>query len=461
MGFQKTRDRIVSRFYWYKQVDDIKRYVQECTKCQENKVANTTNKADMQPIYATRPNQIVTMDLMGPIKSADGKYKHIMVVCDHFTKYVEFFAMKTASASETAKRLVEYISRHGCPESILSDRGTNFQAELMTELWELLDVKQLKTTSYHPQCNGQTERMNRTLQAMIANYVDEKKTNWVQFLPLLQFAYNSAIHSTTKFSPFELTYGREPRLPLDVFNHSTKLELYLNVDSYASTIQDELARAFAKVAQNTEMSIEPHRIRHDRHVRAANFDEKEYVWVLDTSTLTGVSKKLSHRWKGPYIIMQKIDDANYKVKHIDTNRTLMVNKCRLKRCFERQILQNKADKLKATSHEQETGHEQAEIEQQRPQPKKRDRKQNKPTPESTSPLEEPISHENVTECTNMPMTDDNPNVTRRKKKTKKSTPATEQIDEQTKLHGGTEQIEPIRHSKYPMRSRNKPNRLGA
>lgn len=346
LGFHKTNDRIINKFYWYKQADDIKKYVNECVECQKLKTLNKKYKAEMQPIFATRPNQIVTTDLMGPLPLSYGKFKHILVIVDHFTKYVEFLPLETASAQETAKRMIEYICRHGVPESILSDRGTNYQSQLISEIWELLDIRRLRTTSYWPQCNGQTERMNKTLQIMIANYVNEKKNDWAEYLPLLQFAYNSAVQTTTKFTPFELTYGRPPRMPLDLLTHQAQLDLYLSAGSYAENLQQTLAEAFVNVSKNTEVSIQPAKMKHDRLCRAGNFEEGDYVWVLDTATLKGVSKKLSNRFKGPYKISTKVDDATYKVKALKGSRTTMVNKARLKKCFERQVLtDNKGDTL--------------------------------------------------------------------------------------------------------------------
>ncbi len=82
----------------------------------------------------------------------------------------------------------------------------------------------------------------------------------------------------------------------------------------------------------------PNKIRHDRNVRAALFQKNDYAWILDTAKLKGVSKKLSNRWKGPYRITDVIDDANFKVRTINGKKTLVVNKCKLRRCFERKIL---------------------------------------------------------------------------------------------------------------------------
>ena len=80
--------------------------------------------------------------------------------------------MESTSAEETARKVMEYVCRHGVMESLLSDRGTNYQSRLMQELLELLDIHQLRTTSFHPVCNGQSERINRSVQAMLSNHLN-------------------------------------------------------------------------------------------------------------------------------------------------------------------------------------------------------------------------------------------------------------------------------------------------
>jgi len=338
LGYEKTRDRIKHKFYWYLMDKQILSYVQNCVSCQTNKVTNKYNITKMKPIFATRPNEIICTDVMGPITQTPNGYKYILVICDHFTKYSEFFPMKSVTASETAKRIIEYISRHSVPDSILSDRGTNFQSVLLSEIIELLDIHKLNSSPHYPVCNGQVERMNRSIQAMLTSYVNEHKTNWDEFLPLINFAYNSAVHKTTQYSPFELTYGRSPRLPLDLLSSSDQLDLYLSFDSYAREIQTKFAIAYEHVAKNTDVSIKPHVINHDRKVRACEFKKDDYCWLLDENKVSGVCKKLSAKYKGPYRITEVIDECNYKIKHIRNSRQTIVNKCKLKRCFPRNIL---------------------------------------------------------------------------------------------------------------------------
>jgi hypothetical protein len=134
MGCEKTTDRMTHKFYWYKMNNDIEKYCQECVICQKTKISNKYNKTQLQPIFATRPGEIITSDIMGPLPISNGRFQYVLSVIDHFTKYVEFFPIESTTALESAQVILEYICRHGVPESILTDRGSNYQSELIQEL---------------------------------------------------------------------------------------------------------------------------------------------------------------------------------------------------------------------------------------------------------------------------------------------------------------------------------------
>lgn len=339
LGVEKTIERIIPKLYWYKQLDDIKAYVQSCTSCQSVKSAQRYNIAPMQPIRTTRPSELLTTDIMGPLPTTDGGNRYVLVVVDHFTKWVELFAMETQTAEDVAKRLMLVFYRHGIPETILSDQGTNFQSILLSEIYELLDVHKVRTSPYHPQTDGLTERFNRTLQAMLACYVDENQKDWDTFLPTLAFAYNTAVHSTTLMTPFELTYGRRPKVPLDLLFKEPKLELYLDHEGYAREIQKVFYRAFDMVISSRDRSMDKNKLRFDRKVRAANFEVTDLVWILDTTKKVGKSSKLARKWKGPYEILGKINGYTYEVKpKFVRGKKLVVNQCRMAKCFTRDYL---------------------------------------------------------------------------------------------------------------------------
>ena len=128
-------------------------------------------------------------------------------------------------------------------------------------------------------------------------------------------------------------------MPIDLIVPGEKMELYMGVDSYAAKVQSELAIAYATVIKNTKCNILPHKIRHDRKVRAAvNYEKGSYVWLLDTQKRVGIPKKFSNRWKGPFQVEEVIDEANYKIKALNGKKASIVNKERLRKCFERKVL---------------------------------------------------------------------------------------------------------------------------
>jgi transposase InsO family protein len=106
--------------------------------------------------------------------------------------------MKTQTAKEVAKHVFNLVCRHSCPKRILTDQGKCFEAELFQELLALLDIAKSRTTPYHPQADGLTERFNRTLEGMLRCFIQENLSDWDEYLDPLAFAYNTAVHATTR-----------------------------------------------------------------------------------------------------------------------------------------------------------------------------------------------------------------------------------------------------------------------
>ena len=155
LGSTKTVDRIKAHFYWPKWEIEVRQYVESCQSCQRLKAHNRTNTAPMQPIIAHYPYQIVTFDMTGPIVRTKEGYERIMVIVDHFSKYIDLYAVKTLEANEAARCLMKSIYKHGIPDQIISYQGTNFQSKIIKEICDVLDIRQTRTTAYHPQTDGQ------------------------------------------------------------------------------------------------------------------------------------------------------------------------------------------------------------------------------------------------------------------------------------------------------------------
>ena len=144
----------------------------------------------------------------------------ILVVIDRLTKMAHFIPTDTtATSSDLARLYVKYVfSKHGVPSDIVSDRGSTFTSQFMSSLGRLLNIKLNYSTAYHPQTDGQTERTNQQIEGYLRLYANYDQNNWSDLLPIAEFAYNNAQHSTTQVSPFFANYSYNPRatLHLDV-----------------------------------------------------------------------------------------------------------------------------------------------------------------------------------------------------------------------------------------------------
>ena len=163
------------------------------------------------PLIDTPFNR-VAIDIIGPInpKSSEG-HQFILTVMDYATRYPEAIALKKSTAKEIAEALMTVFSRVGIPEEILTDQGRQFTANYMKELMEMMDIKHLISSPYHPMCNGLVEAFNGTLKHMLIKFCIEQPQEWHKLNHPLLFAYREVQNETTCFSPFELVYGRNVR----------------------------------------------------------------------------------------------------------------------------------------------------------------------------------------------------------------------------------------------------------
>ncbi|UYV74443.1 hypothetical protein LAZ67_11003580 [Cordylochernes scorpioides] len=141
----------------------------------------------------------------------------LFVCTDYLTKYAITKALPTSESMEVAKFFIEdVILKHGAPRELITDRGRNFTSSMISDLNNQCRITHRKTTAYHPQTNGLTERLNKTIADMLSMYVDVNQKDWDRILPFVTFAYNTAKQESTGFTPFFLVHGREAETPLDV-----------------------------------------------------------------------------------------------------------------------------------------------------------------------------------------------------------------------------------------------------
>ena len=217
MGHQ-GRDRTISlfseRFYWPGMSSDITKWIRECDRCIRSKTAPTL-ATGLVNITSTAPMQLVCIDFLS-LEASKGGYENILVITDHFTRYAQAIPTRNQTARTTAKALFDnYFVHYGFPEKLHSDRGQNFMSRVIRTLCAITGIKKTRTTAYHPQGNGQCERFNGTLLQMLRTLDNEKKADWKSAVPALVHAYNVTRNECTGYSPYELMFGRAPRLAID------------------------------------------------------------------------------------------------------------------------------------------------------------------------------------------------------------------------------------------------------
>ena len=207
--FNKIRDR----YYWPQMYDDIRFYVQTCDSCQR-RGRNKKNQL-LHPIPVQGPFYQIDIDFVGPLPVTSDGNRYIIVSIDYLTKWPEARPLPRATADVTAQFIYEeIICHHECPQIILSDRGSHFNNQMIAQLLDSFQITHNFSTLYHPQTNGLVERFNRTLCESLAK-LSTDTNEWDKYISPVLFAYRTSKQSTTKITPFYLTYGREAKLPID------------------------------------------------------------------------------------------------------------------------------------------------------------------------------------------------------------------------------------------------------
>ena len=316
VGTAKTTELVKRRFYWPKMDKEIKSYVQSCVKCQSNKASNRHSQGLLQALPVPQePWEQVTMDLITQLPVTKKKNDAIVVFVDKLTKMTHLVPTKTTvSAPHLAEMFYKEIIRlHGIPKSIVSDRDPRFTSNFWKCLWKLLGTKLAMSTAYHPQTDGQTERMNRTLEDMLRAYVNYEQDDWDHYLTAAEIAINNSQQASTRFSPYYLNYGRHPTLPLLLDKSKMRTDQVYNPK--AGETYQKMHERIEIARKNLEQARQRQTFYANQKRTEVEYEvgQKVYLSTANLSTKQR-SPKLTPRFIGPFKIIQRVGKVAYELE---------------------------------------------------------------------------------------------------------------------------------------------------
>ena len=328
-GVHKTFDMLQKRFYWPGFHSDVENFCKSCEVCLTNKATPRPRKPlkpiEVQPI----PFYMVGIDIVGPLKTTKHGNRYILSIIDYYTKYAEAEPLPDQQAETVVRKLETIFARHGMPSIIITDQGSNFESHLFSSMCNLFGIERRRTTPYHPQTDGLCERFNSILKLLLRMRVNSEKDDWDDQLPSVLLSYRISKQETTGVSPFELMYGREANLPVDVQGEGGEVERkpvggpaqYLNElkerhEHLKNLVENRVQKAQEKQKKNYDSR---HRVE-----KYSDFVIGELV-LLKNHRARGLDSK----YVGPYRVVRLLEeDCEIECLRTGKHRIVHVNNLR-------------------------------------------------------------------------------------------------------------------------------------
>lgn len=307
-GVDRTLSLIRDRFFWPQMRDEIEHYVTRVCACLKQKKPSREIRAPLTNIVTTHPFELVSIDFLH-LDKCKGGYEYILVVIDHFTRFVQVYATKSKSAKTVANCLFnDYALKFGFPERIHHDQGGEFDNRLIAQLKKNCGVMSSRTSPYYPQGIGQVERFNKTLLQMLKTLTEREKRNWKDSLNKLTFAYNCTRCDVTGFSPFYLLYGRSPRLPVDTLFDLSENKGTASHQEYMQRWKEQMKEAYEIAREGVRKSGERSKKNYDKRLRSTMLTPGDRVLVRNLTPRGGTGKLRNHWEDTIHIVVRRVKD---------------------------------------------------------------------------------------------------------------------------------------------------------
>jgi DNA-directed RNA polymerase subunit E'/Rpb7 len=310
-GYQKIVAAVKSHYFWPGMKREIVEYIGRCMKCQKVKAEHRHPAGLLQPLPIPEWKwEVVTMDFITGLPRTTKLHDSIMVVVDKLTKATHFIPLKTThKAANVADIFIKEVAQlQGIPKTIVSNRDPKFTSNFWKGLFKGFRTNLHFSTSYHPEFDGQTERVNKVIEDILRMYVMDKPSRWEDYMNLVEFSYNNGYHASLKMRPFEALYGRKCNTPVRWDNPTDRVVV-------GPELIKEMEDQIIKIKQNLKASQDRQKSYVDKNRTHREFKVGDHVFLKveanRSSLKLGSCTKLAARFCGPFEILERIGPIAY------------------------------------------------------------------------------------------------------------------------------------------------------
>ncbi|KAJ9518014.1 hypothetical protein QJQ45_004306 [Haematococcus lacustris] len=316
-GIAKTYKAVSERFWWPGMHNYVADYVKRCHVCQRNKSSTQKPAGLMVPLQMPKaPWDSVSMDFVVKLPKTAAGHDSILVIVDRLTKMVHLApTVEKVNGEDVARLFYDNVFKlHGMPLEIISDRDPRFRGQFFSGVCDIMQTKQCLSTAFHPQSDGQTERMNKVMEDMLRHYVGVEYVDWDKFLSSAEFAINNSYNSSIGTTPFRLNNVKDPNVPIT-----------LKLDATTNNAAQNFARVMKDNLEKAKLTLDAARKRQKAYYDLMHRDENEIVVGSEVLLRTKHFKfknpgspKLLPLYIGPFQVTQKVNDVAFRIKLPET-----------------------------------------------------------------------------------------------------------------------------------------------
>ncbi|XP_014493154.1 uncharacterized protein LOC106755497 [Vigna radiata var. radiata] len=304
-------------FYWPTMEKDCQAFVVKCLACQKHGNIIHRPATALSGIISPWPFTQWGMDIVGPFPTGRSQLKFLLVAVDYFTKWVEAKPLAKISASQVQKFVWRLICRFGLPKYIITDNGRQFIDKKLVAFYKELGITPLTSSVEHPQTNGQAEAMNKVIIQELKKKLGEAKGAWADELQQVLWGYRCSPHSATGESPFNLTYGSDAMLPVEVGENTLRRNI-ANMEENDGHLRSNLD-ILPERRDMAAVQLEAHKRlitrRYNTKVKPRQFVEGDLVWRrMGKARKDPAHRKLSANWEGPFKIKESLHNGAYRLE---------------------------------------------------------------------------------------------------------------------------------------------------